>query len=73
MGLLFIIGIFVYIVSVIFLLVLYAEKNMNVTFWHILFLITPIINTIIVILYRDNWEKVKEFFNLKIFFDDLNK
>lgn len=73
MGLLFIIGIIVYIVSVVSLAVLYGEKDMNVTFWHILFLITPIINTIIVILYKDNWEKVKEFFSLKIFFDDLNK
>ena len=73
MGLLFIIGIVVYIVSIISLAVRYAEKNMNVTFWHILFLVTPIINTIIVILYKDNWENVKEFFSLKIFFDDLSK
>ena len=73
MGLLFIIGIVVYIVSIISLAVRYAEKNMNVTFWHILCLITPILNTIIVILYKDNWENVKAFFSLKIFFDDLSK
>ena len=73
MGLLFIIGIVVYIVSIISLAVLYAEKDMNVTFWHILFLATPIINTIFVILYKDNWENVKKFFSFKIFFDDLNK
>ena len=65
--------IFIYIISVVLLAMTYSKKEMYVTFWSIVFLILPGVNTLFLILDKDNWEDIKTFFSLKRFFDDYNK
>ena len=65
--------IFIYIISVVLLAMTYKKKEMYVTFWSILFLVLPGVNTLFLILDKDNWEDIKKFFSLKRFFDDYNK
>ncbi len=65
--------ILIYTISIILLAMTYAKKEMYVTFWSIVFLLLPGVNTLFLILDKDNWEDVKTFFSLKRFFDDYNK
>lgn len=65
--------ILIYTISIILLAMTYEKKEMYVTFWSIVFLLLPGVNTLFLILDKDNWEDVKTFFSLKRFFDDYNK
>ena len=63
----------VYMVSFISMACMYDEKNIEFSFWSFVCLFVPIINTIAWIKLNDGGGKLKKFFSLDKFINDVKK
>ena len=72
-ALLTIIFIVVYFLSILGMIRIYVEKELDICFWGFVLALLPIVNTIIFIIFFDNWDIIKNFFSLKKFFNELKQ
>ena len=72
-AILIILAIIIYIASLTAMAFMYEEKDINLSFWSFICIVLPIVNTVAFCLLNNNWAKVKEFFSLKKFIDDINR
>lgn len=70
-GILFIFFMLVYILSIVGMVHIYVERNMDICFWGFILALFPLVNTIAFIVLYDDWESIKDFFSLKGFINDL--
>lgn len=62
----------IYVLSVIFLGGYYGENNVSPNFWSVVSLFVPIVNSILLIyLSLKDKERIKKFFSLKTFLNEL--
>lgn len=71
-AILIILAIIIYIASLTAMALMYEEKNIGLSFWSFICIFVPVVNTVAYCLFGHNWAKVKEFFSLKKFIDEIN-
>ncbi len=70
-AILFIFFMLVYILSIVGMSHIYAERDINICFWGVVLILLPLVNTIAFIVLYDDWEGIKDFFSLRGFINDL--